>query len=159
MKGEVDVLIGLDYASFHPQKIQNNEHLVVYENRFGICIGGTHPSIKENTKKVVPHVSVNYLQAQKAISFFDSEILGVECSPKYGNCRCGNCPIGGKEYNLREERELKVIEGGLEFKGTYFEAKYPWKRDPSELPDNRSTAYALLIAQEGRLSKNQVLLS
>ena len=32
---EIDVLIGLDYASFHPQMVTNVNHLVLYQNRFG----------------------------------------------------------------------------------------------------------------------------
>ena len=156
ISGEVDVLIGLDHASFHPQKIKNNEHLVTYENRFGLCIRGIHQSIKENTEKIISNVAINYIQSKKEIPFFDLESLGVECNPKCGSCRCGNCSNGGKEYNLREERELKVIEEGLQFKGTYFEANYPWKRDPRELPDNRSAAYGMLIAQEKRLLKKRL---
>ena len=95
--GEVDVLIGLDHALFHPQIIQNNGHLVLYENRFGKCVGGTHPHIQKETEKVVSQVNVNDIQSNKMIKFFESEALGVECNPKCGSCRCGTCPIGGKE--------------------------------------------------------------
>ena len=41
--------------------------------------------------------------------------------------RCGNCPLGGKDYSLKEERELKMIEDGLKFKSEegHWEAQYP----------------------------------
>ena len=34
-KGAVDVLIGYDYAGFHPVKERNVEHLMLLKNRFG----------------------------------------------------------------------------------------------------------------------------
>jgi hypothetical protein len=56
---------------------------------------------------------------------FDTEALGVKCTPKCGNCRCGQCPIGGKSYTLKEERELRLIEEGLEHKDDHCVAQYP----------------------------------
>ena len=43
--GEIDVLvlIGFEYAGFHPQKEQFSGHLLLLKNQFGRCIGGTHP--------------------------------------------------------------------------------------------------------------------
>ena len=52
--------------------------------------------------------------------FVAIESLGVQCEPKCGSCKCGICPIGGKPFSLREERELKMIEDKLEFKGSYW---------------------------------------
>ena len=49
--GEVDVLIGFEYAGFHPQTEQSSEHLLLLKNRFGKCIGGTHPQIKETNER------------------------------------------------------------------------------------------------------------
>ena len=49
--GPVDVLIGYEYAAYHPQRTQNIGHLLLLQNRFGLCIGGTHPSIKDKIKK------------------------------------------------------------------------------------------------------------
>ena len=51
------------------------------------------------------------------LKFLTIESLGVQCNPKCGNCRCGTCPIGGKSYSIKEERELKLIEEKLEFRG------------------------------------------
>ena len=49
--GPVDVLIGYEYAAYHPQRTQNVGRLLLLQNRFGLCIGGTHPLIKDETKK------------------------------------------------------------------------------------------------------------
>ena len=89
--------------------------------------------------------------------FFDSESLGVEYIPKCGSCQCGMCAPGSKQYTLKEERELKLIESGLVFKGRFYQAKYPWIKDPQELPNNRSMAEALLFATEKRLLKNKAI--
>ena len=40
--GAIDVLIGYEYAGFHPEREQTSEHLLLLKNRFGRCIGGTH---------------------------------------------------------------------------------------------------------------------
>ena len=49
--GPVDVLIGYEYAAYHPQRTQNVGHLLL-QNRFGLCIRGTHPSIKDKLKNM-----------------------------------------------------------------------------------------------------------
>ena len=52
--GQVDFLIGMYYASWHPNRAEKSEgggDLWVYRNRFGVCIGGRHPEVKEGTRK------------------------------------------------------------------------------------------------------------
>ena len=53
--------------------------------------------------------------------------------------------------------ELNIIENGLKCKGSFFEATYLWKKDPRELQDNRSAAYAILLSQEKQLKKNKTV--
>ena len=36
--GEVEMLIGMNYAAYHPQKVESKGQMVIYENCFGICI-------------------------------------------------------------------------------------------------------------------------
>ena len=45
--GPVDVLIKYEYAAYHPEREQNIGHLVLLKNRFGRCVGGTQPLLKE----------------------------------------------------------------------------------------------------------------
>ena len=75
---EVDVLIGFNYANFHPQREQSVEHLLLLKNRFGRCIGGTHPKVKEDTK----HHELNNIQFLREVSpsvedFYKIENLGI----------------------------------------------------------------------------------
>ena len=88
--------------------------------------------MKVLTGSCVNNVKLDYILDQ----FVTIESLGVQCEPKCGSCKCGNCPIGGKPYNLKEERELKMIENNLEFKDYYWIMGYPWLKDPNMLPNN-----------------------
>jgi len=156
-EGEVDVLIGLEYAGFHPDKEKSVDHLVLFANRFGACLGGTHPKLTERTEKVIQDIEVAHIKAAKIDDFYESESLGISCQPKCGNCKCGECPIGGKQYTLQQERELAMIEGNLRIEEERWYVSYPWKRSPTELPNNYSSAFGMLKSTEKRLSKNQEL--
>ena len=153
--GEIDILIGFEYAGYHPVTIQSANHLVVMENRFGHCIGGQHPLLKETTRKLVQHVSISHVKHVKIDDFYNIESLGVQCNPQCGNCKCGKCPIGGKNYSIKEEREHNLIDKAVVHKGDYWEASYPWIKNPENLPDNRNAAIATLRSTERRLMRNQ----
>ena len=82
--GPVDILIGYEYAAYHPEREQNIGHLVLLRNRFGRCIGGTHPLLKES------HLYHDFINARvntvvgkiNIEDFYKIENLGVECKPK-----------------------------------------------------------------------------
>lgn len=57
-KGEIDCLIGYEYAAFHPIRKQAAGHLLLLENRFGMIIGGMH--LTERTRKVLQHATVHH---------------------------------------------------------------------------------------------------
>ena len=40
---EIDILIGLKYAGYHPVRQQLSEYILVLGNKFGCCIGGSQP--------------------------------------------------------------------------------------------------------------------
>ena len=114
-EGEIDCLIGYEYAAFHPVRKQAAGHLLLLKNRFGMIIGGTHPTLKERTKKVLQHAIIHHAMV-RVEDFYKLEQLGVECTPKCGSCRCGQCHPGGKSMTLKEEREYKIIEDKLTYK-------------------------------------------
>ena len=153
--GPVDVLIGYEYAAYHPQRTQNVGHLLLLQNRFGLCIRGTHPSIKDEIKK---H-DLSYARVQHVIKvedFYKIENLGVECVPRCGSCKCGHCAVGSKNYSIKEEKELELIEKNMKFdaEDNRWLAEYPWIKDPADLPDNRRVALSMLYSAERRLGKN-----
>ena len=154
---KVDLLLGFDYAAYHPVSIECVDHLLLMENRFGCLIAGTHPSVNETTQKLVKHAKVLHIEAQIE-QFHSVESLGVSCSPKCGGCRCGKCQAGGKDMTLLEEKEYEMIKNGLKFdqsKGRYV-ASYPWVVDAKRLPSNRHFANALLRSTEKRMSQDSL---
>ena len=88
-------------------------------------------------------------------SFFDTKGLGVVRTPECGSCRCGKCAVGGKDYTLKEEHELQMIENGLVRHSDHWEASYPWIKEPSTLKENRCVAEAMLKSTEKRLLKDR----
>ena len=75
--GEVDLLIGFEYAGFHPERFINSKgHLLLLENKFGRCIGGSHQDIVEKTKMMVQTIRVCHARVSME-DFFESEMLEV----------------------------------------------------------------------------------
>ena len=151
--GEVDALIGFEYAGYHPVREQSADHLLLMRNRFGVCLSGSHSMLQESTQKLVQNVIIHHLQRVAINDFFETESLGVACKPRCGGCKCGHCPIGSNNYSLKEERELKLIEEGLEHREDHWVAKYPWVKSPEHLPNNKVAAVQMLKSTERRLMK------
>ena len=156
--GSVDVLIGYEYAAYHPEREQNVGHLILLKNRFGRCVGGTYPLLKEvYMTHNLGNARVNTIVGKVNIEdFYNIEALGVQCKPKCGGCKCGKCSLGAKDYTIKEERELELIERNLTFNSddSTWTVEYPWIKDPNDLPNNRKVAMAKLAATERRLRKN-----
>jgi len=72
--GEVDVLIGYEYAGFHPQKEQSSGHLLLLKNQFGRCIGGTHQQIKITKDRYeLNNVQVLHISSPSVEDFYNRE--------------------------------------------------------------------------------------
>ena len=152
-EGEVDVLIGYNYAALHPTPVSSAGQLNLLSNSFGQCVAGCFPNSNQNYGDVE---SVNFISSNVVSDFFSVESLGVECQPRCGSCQCGTCALGSKNCTLKEQKELELIEKNLSLSPEgYWEAEYPWIRDPKDLPDNRNYALKLLKSTEFRLKKNK----
>ena len=153
--GNIDLLVGYDYAAFHPIPVEAVEHLLILKNKFGYLIGGRHPSINKNTKKLIQDAHVMKVSA-RIEDFFSIESLGVECTPRCGGCKCGTCHVGGKQMTIQEEQEYQLIDSNMNYDPIAHRwiAGYPWVRDPQNLPDNRCFAMSRLISTEKRLLKD-----
>ena len=127
---------------------------MVLGNIFGKCIGGNHSLLKENIQKIIQHAAVLCMDKVRINDFYDIKTMGFECSPKLGGSRSGKCPIGGKQFTLKEERKLHQIEEGLTYMNDHWKAKYPWIRYPNELPNNKIDAFGMLKSTERRLLRN-----
>ena len=129
------------------------DHLSFLENRLGYVIGGSHPTLVDNTEKVVQHAKVHHATG-RVEDFYAMENLGIECRPRCGSCKFGKCHLGGKNMSLKEEREYKLIKENLVYmpKKKKWQASYPWIKDPRQLPENRCAAFYTLKATEKRHS-------
>ena len=107
-------------------------------------------------KNAMQNALVHHVAEVKIEDFYNIENLEVECMPCCGGCKCGNCPLGKKNYSLKEEKELQLIERNLHFNNLEHRwmTPYPWIRDPADLPDNRKAALGMLLSTEKRLAKN-----
>ena len=159
IKGEVDVLIGLQQFGYHPVKVKEIGHLILMENQFGRVVAGAHTEGKgtqiQNSCSLMKHATVMHMQ-ESVSRFFELESIGTTCQPQCGRCGCGKCQPGGKDMSLKDERELEQIEAGVSFdaeKGRWI-ANYPWVRRPEELPDNRKIAVQMMLSTEKKLSRN-----
>ena len=74
--GEIDCLIGFDYAAFHPVMEISVGHLLLLRNRFGKIIGGRHPKLLEKTKKLVNQVTTYHIRIGFS-EFYSWEQLGI----------------------------------------------------------------------------------
>ena len=150
--GEIDILIGYNYAAWHPIREQSYEHLLILVNSFGKCIGGSHPEISEETEKNED------VPSKPSVSEFSIiEALGTEFHPSCGRCQCGSCPLGGRNCSIKEEREMALIDRNLEFsENGYWTAGYPWVKNPQNLPDNKYYAYKLLLQTEKHLKRDPI---
>ena len=153
--GEIDCLIGFDYAAFHPVMEISVGHLLLLKNRFGKIIGGRHPKLLQKTKKLVNQVTTYHIRIEFS-EFYSWEQLGIECNPSCGGCKCGKCHPGGENMTIKEEQEYRLIESGLTYQPgeRRWESKLPMIKDPNDLPNNRSLVLKMLQATERRLKKN-----
>ena len=153
VSGEVDVLIGFNYAALHPVKEKCIKNLLLMKNRFGRCLAGSCNSFQANEKILIHDAVVNHAMI-KENDFLNIESMGVRCKPVCGSCKCGRCSLGSNYCRIKEQKEQILIEKGLELKGNCWLATYPWIRDPKGLPDNRCIALKILESTERRLLKN-----
>ena len=94
-------------------------------------MGGIHCKIKDGTKKVVQHgVILNVNMCMCLERFYNIEQIGIQCTPRCGNCKCGSCHPGGSDMTLKEESELELIENNLSYneKERVWTAAYPFIR-------------------------------
>ena len=83
------MLIGFDYATLHPSVEKSVGNLVLLRSIFGWCVGGTHPTIKEEGSLIVDGSSINFLKAQTMENFFKSEALdGKNCKENIQGALC-----------------------------------------------------------------------
>ena len=127
---EVDILLGTEYFGLHPKiEIRRaGENLSIMRGPLGICLQGSHPSLKvdnsmhSNSVKVLR--AANFIQGQTYL-----------------------CAVTVKDPLIDQPRTVKPCES----------ASLQSKHDPSALPDNRGAVPATLRRLETKLRRQPSL--
>ena len=96
------------------------------------------------------------------LNYFKEDNIGVDCNPKCGGYRCGQCPIGAKPMSLKDEAEYERFKSNLSYEehGTaedpspYWRTSYPWNIDQAELENNVGAVYCVMNATKRKLQKD-----
>ena len=181
---KVEMLISAREGRLAPKWMGRCGDLVLWDGPLGKTVSGAHPDLVEDVEKsALTHIAWSMraeavrvevpqgcpVQDSTTCTACNAEIMkwmewdsiGAACDPMCGGCRCGKCPPGGKEMSLADERELAIIKRGLTFKlcdehsdKPHWDASYPWKEDPSTLPNNRKAVEATFLKSEARLARD-----
>ena len=100
-QGSVDMLIGMNYASIQPQREQTIDNLILYGNRFGKCIVGSHHTLEGQNIAKVNLCQIKSEQTSVLERFFTIEQMGVSCIPQ--------CGIQSTERNLTKDPAKAII--------------------------------------------------
>ena len=170
--GEVDILLGMEYADMHPRQIESNQGLVLYESDYGTgrIVGGKNKVIHANEQisakaRLCAQVKITNVRALKvpskpAIDFFTSEQFGVRPPPSCNNCRnCKECAFYTQQLSREEKREHMVIKANLKHDPSTkkWTTTYPYKCEPSALQNNKEQVAMMSEKLEKRKSNNPVL--
>ena len=140
--GPVDLLIGINYPRFHVGETKVSEGLVARKGPLGWVVFGCN---SENASPEVKQVLLVRLATPIDLTdFWKTESMGVSVSP---------CTCEAAKMSQEERAELKLIEESCKLQENKWIVKYPWKRDPSCLPNNYSQVLKKLESTERRLLK------
>ena len=141
--GPVDILLGIDHPKLHTGETKEAGSLVARQSPLGwVVFGATSDERLENVSQVFHVKCSNPIDMS---DFWTTESMGVEGKM----CSCET-----KKLSAIEAYEAKIIESSCQKVGSQWLVPYPWIKDATKLPDNRSQAEKKLEATERRLAMN-----
>ena len=175
-QGTVHLLIGEEYAGYHPVQFETQDNLVVCRSMFGqgwiltgsdigleaeeCCWGEDVAALKvgrvtvldqNNFRISVSQVKLTFTQDR---DFYTMENLGVEPARRCAGCKgCKECSWRGQELSRKEAFELEYIENCVKFEDGKFHVKFPYLEDPKELADNFYQVVKIAEAEEKKLER------
>ena len=139
--GQTDLLIGIDQAKLHTGETRKFDNLIARHSPLGWVVFGA--ILGQSASTHVYHIK---LEAPIDLAaFWSTESMGVVVKA---------CTCEAEKLSQVEREEAKVIEDSCQKIGNQWLIPYPWKKDPSQLPDNKSQALKKLEATERRLRRN-----
>ena len=136
-KGQVDLLIGIDHAHMHTGQTKQVEQMIARKSPLGWVIFGSSTENVDNLTTTVLHV--RYSEPVDLSDFWTTEAMGVTVKP---------CTCEADKQSQVEREEQRIIENSARKVGDQWLIPYPWKRDPQNLPDNKSQAVKRLESTE-----------
>ena len=182
----IDILISMRRATHHPNPVKVLGEMILYEGIYGKVFGGEDPDLKftphqrsypvmvmevdrrtsQTMRTVVKSATVvSSAKSEKLfLDYFKEDNIGVECNPKCGGCRCGQCPVGAKSMSLKDEREYEKFKSNLKYEkdgttddpGPYWRTSFPWNVDRNQLINNKSAVLGVMNATKRKLGKDPV---
>ena len=175
-KGTVHLLVGQEYAGYHPVQFEARDNLVVCRSMFGqgwILTGSDDGLVAEeccwgeevaalrvgrvtvvnqsNHRISVSQVKLTFTQER---DFYTLDSLGIEPAKRCPGCKgCKECSWRGQKLSRQEAFELEYIEKCVEFKEEKFHVKFPFLVDPRELADNYHQVVKIAESEERKLAK------
>ena len=124
--GEVELLIGQNYAGLHPTVHETNGNLIVYRSLFdsGFTIGGSHNSLQSSgiswdaTASYIRNHEVQFNQVtyKSVRDYMESCDLSVPTPRRCNNClNCSECSFRGHMMTVQHQYEYKVLEDHVEY--------------------------------------------
>ena len=175
-RGRVHLLIGQEYAGFHPVPYEAQENLVICRTMFGqgwlitgsgpdlpaeVCHWGEEVSairvgrvtvINQTSHRIgVSQMKLTYTQDR---DFYTMEGLGIEPPRRCPGCKgCKDCSWRGQKLSRQEAFDLEYMEDCVEFKEGKFHVRFPFLVDPKELSDNYNQVVRIAESEERKLNK------
>ena len=140
--GHIDLLIGIDQAKLHTGEARETGNMVARHSPLGWEVFGPIPG-KQLEASHVYHIKLETPVDMK--DFWTTESMSVSVMP---------CSCEAVKLSQIEREEAKIIEESCEKIDYQWLIPYPWKKDPRQLPKNKSRAMKKLVATERRLLKN-----
>ena len=172
------LLVGDEYAGFHPVQYETRDNLVVCRTMFGQgwmitgcdtelqaeeCAWGEEVAAMRVRRITVVNqsnhrISVNThpvrLTYTQDRDYYTLDTLGIEPARRCPGCKgCKECSWRGQSLSRQEAFELEYIEKCVEFKDNRFYIKFPFLVDPAELADNYNQVVRIAEAEERKLEK------
>ncbi|XP_077981413.1 uncharacterized protein LOC144436486 [Glandiceps talaboti] len=140
--GSVDMLIGIDHAKMHAGETVEAGNLVARRSPLGWVIFGASTGEQPQNCQVL-HIKL--AAPVDLTDFWTTETMGV--TVKSCSCKPDN-------LNPAEADEARIIDETCTKVGSQWLIPYPWRKDPSLLPDNRIQAEKKLYSTERRLMRH-----
>ena len=124
-QGPIDILIGINYPTFHAGETKVTNGLAARNSPLGWVMFGVKSQSSRSEVKQVLHV--RFAPPVDISEFWKTESMGVSVSP---------CTCEAAKMSPQERAEMKLIEESCSLEDNKWTVKYPWKKDSKELPDN-----------------------